>query len=397
MTPRWTWSPRDPAFYADPYPHYRAMRGLGDLFDWTDYGFACSARHAVVSAALRERRFGREPVGAAAVPSSDPALEPFRRFEANSLLEREPPVHTRLRGLVNRAFTGRTVERLGPGIARLAHDLIDAIEPAGGADLIEAFATPIPVVVICRLLGVPEADADRLLAWSHRMVAIYRFGADAATALDCAAATAEFSAYVAALVEERRRRPGDDLLGDLIAARDAGDRLDDDELVATAILLLNAGHEATVHAIGNAVRLLIAERLGAGAFAGPEATEALVEETLRYDPPLHLFTRTAREDFEFAGRRFRTGETIGLLLAAANRDPAAFEEPDRFVAARRPGRILSFGAGIHFCVGAPLARLELATALPILFQRLPRLALAAEPRWRDGYHFRGLERLDVAW
>jgi cytochrome P450 len=403
MPARFARSPRDPDFFRDPYPAYRAMRDLGDLFVWEDYGFACSARHAVVGAALRDRRFGRDILDRVSRedlgwPAPSPGLAPFLAFERGSMLEREPPAHTRLRGLVNRAFTARAVEGLRPAIVRLAETLTDAIARQGGADLIADFAAPIPVAVICGLLGVPVEDGPQLVAWSHDMVAIYQFGADPAVEAACVAATLAFQDYARAAIAARRAEPRDDLLSALVAARDGADRLSEEELVTTVILLLNAGHEATVHAIGNALAAILAAGLDpSGLFADADATGRTVEECLRFDPPLHLFTRYALEDFVFCGRSFVRGEKIGLLLAAAGRDPDRFALPDRFDPTRAPGPHLAFGAGIHFCVGAPLARLELAAALPVLFDRLPGLRLAGPPIWRDSYHFRGLERLDAVW
>ncbi|MEJ1161013.1 cytochrome P450 [Prosthecomicrobium sp. N25] len=401
--PRFAQDPKESAFVQDPYPAYRRLRALGDLVVWEAYGFPVSARHGVVSAALKERRFGREILQVASReelgwPEPAAHLAPFLAFEAGSMLEREPPVHTRLRGLVNRAFTGRAVERLAPEIARLAGRLLDAVADRWEADLLPAFAEPIPVAVICGLLGLPVADGPQLVAWSHAMVAVYQFGATRAVEEAAVAATLAFSDYVRAAIRDRRARPGEDLLSALVAARDGADRLSEEELVATAILLMNAGHEGTVHALGNAVAALLAPGVDRRAiFADGEATRRTVEECLRHDPPLHLFTRYALEDFDFAGHPFRKGDRIGLLLAAANRDPVAFDDPEAFQPARIPGPHLAFGAGIHFCVGAPLARLELAIALPILFERLPGLRAAAPPRWRDSYHFRGLERLDCLW
>lgn len=192
-------------------------------------------------------------------------------------------------------------------------------------------------------------------------------------------------------VEERRKSPGDDLLSELIRAEEQGDELSEDELVTTAVLLLNAGHEATVHAIGNAIKTLLEQNIREG------IGEGHVEESLRYDAPLHLFTTYALEDLEFEGITLKKGERVGLMLGAANRDPERFPEPDRFVPDRAPNPHVSFGAGIHFCIGAPLARLELQVALPILFERLPKLALSETPRYRNAYHFHGLESLKVAF
>jgi cytochrome P450 len=300
-------------------------------------------------------------------------------------------VHTRLRSLVNRSFLSRQVERLRPAITSLANGLIDRLEDQGEAELLSAFATPIPVIVICDLLGVPTGMAQQLLAWSHDMVAMYQARRDRAVEDRAVKATLEFSDFLRDDVTRRRKEPKDDLLSELIRAEEEGAKLTEDELVTTAILLLNAGHEATVHAIGNTIKCLLEQGIREGIGQGH------VEETLRYDAPLHLFTRYALEDLEYAGLRFRKGETVGLMLGAANRDPARFPEPDRFVPERDPNPQVSFGAGIHFCIGAPLARLEMEIALPLLFRRLPRLALAETPRYRNAYHFHGLESLKVTF
>lgn len=388
--------PRDPAFVQDPYPFYARARAAGALFHWEEFGWPCAAGYDTVSALLRDRRFGREPPEGARPPR--PArLADFYAVDDLSLLDREPPAHTRLRGLVLRAFTSRRIAALEQEIAALAAALIEEIE-GPEFDLLPAFAEKLPVIVIARLLGVPEEMADQLLAWSHAMVAMYQARRDEAVERAANEAARDFAAYLRELVGKRRAAPANDLVTVLIAAEADGDRLTTDELIATCILLLNAGHEATVHAIGNGVRAILALGLDARElFADQAATAAAVEEILRFDPPLHLFTRIARKEVEAFGRRFRPGETVGCLLAAANRDPARFADPDRFDPSRGGPTQLAFGAGIHFCVGAPLARLELAVALPMLFSRLPGLALAAPATFADRYHFRGLESLVLRW
>jgi cytochrome P450 len=273
----------------------------------------------------------------------------------------------------------------------LAHELIDGFAASRETDLLASFATPIPVIVIAELLGVPREMAPQLLLWSHDMVAMYQARRDAKVERDAVAATIAFTSFMRGYVKERRKHPRDDLITQLIAAEQEGAKLSEDELITTAILLLNAGHEATVHGLSNGIKALLAHGLKAG------ADPRLAEEILRFDAPLHLFTRYALEDVEYAGIHLRQGEEIGLLLGAANRDPTRFAEPDRFDPLRDPNPHVSFGAGIHFCVGAPLARLELAVALPILFERLPELALSEEPRYRDTYHFHGLESLKAHW
>jgi len=396
-------NPREPAFFNDPYPAYREMRSGGELFFWEDYGFWCCAGHKLVSALLRDRRFGRQILHVATRealgwPERPAHLAPFDAIERHSLLEREPPEHTRLRGLVNRAFVSRHVERLAPSIAALANGLIDDFERQGAVDLIKAFATPIPVCVIAELIGAPAEDSALLLDWSHKMVAMYQFAPTRAAEDGAARASLEFSAYVRGLIAERRRRPREDLISQLIAADSNEGRLSEDELVSTVVLLLNAGHEATVHAIGNCVKTILEHGLAQRfAGAGEPQLNIMIDELLRFDPPLHLFTRYALEDTEIDGVALRKGERIGLLLGAANRDPLVFADPDRLDLDRAPNPHVAFGAGIHFCVGAPLARLELNTALPILCRRLPTLAFAETPRYRDAYHFHGLEALKVSW
>ena len=256
-------SPRDPAFVQDPYPFYHRARALGPLFLWEDYGFPCAAGHAEVGALLRDRRFGRE-LPADLKPPRPPHLADFYALDDRSMLDREPPAHTRLRGLVLRAFTSRRIAALEPGIASLAHELIDRLKRPE-FDLLTGFAEPLPVVVIARLLGVPEAMSGQLLAWSHAMVAMYQARRDRAVEERANAAATDFAAFLRAHVAARRTRPGDDLITELIAAEREGDRLDTDELVATCVLLLNAGHEATVHAIGNGVAAILAAGCDAGA------------------------------------------------------------------------------------------------------------------------------------
>ena len=395
--------PRDPGFFDDPYRAYAAIHAASPAFFWEDYGFWCFARHADVSALLRDRRFGRQIthlMSRAELGWGEPKahLEPFDALERHSILELEPPEHTRLRGLVNRAFVSRRIETLAQRIAALAHERIDAFERQGSADIIAEFAAPIPVAVIADLIGVPREMGPQMLDWSHRMVAMYQFGVDRAVEDRAAEAARAFADFMRAHARARRSDLRDDLISQLLRAESDGGRLSEDELVTTCILLLNAGHEATVHAIGNGVKAALEHGLDAeGAFATEVSRAATVEEMLRLDAPLHLFQRYALEDVEFAGVRLKKGETIGLLLGAANRDPERFPRPDEFDARRDPNPHLAFGAGIHFCVGAPLVRLEMAIALPILFARLPRLRLVEPPRYRDAYHFHGLEALNVTW
>ena len=395
--------PRDPDFYNNPYPAYHAIRERSPVFFWQQYGFWCFSRHKDVSALFSDKRFGRQILHRATReelgwPAPSEHVKPFYDVEQHSLLELEPPDHTRLRTLINRAFVSRQVDRLAPRIEALAHELIDGFERAGTVELIEAFATPIPVTLIAELLGVPAAMAPQLLDWSHKMVAMYQFGRSHEIETAAVAATQDFVHFLRCYIAERRKAPADDLISHLIAAETEGKRLSEDELVSTCILVLNAGHEATVHAIGNGVKAILEHKIDARACLNdPARAEGLIEEVLRFDAPLHMFTRYALENLDFRGVSLKKGDVVGLMLGAANRDPARFEHPDTLDPARPLNAHTSFGGGIHFCIGAPLARLEMRVALKVLFERLPRLQLAGKPVYRDAYHFHGVERLDLAF
>ncbi len=383
-------SPKDPTFVQDPYPFYERARAAGPLFDWEDYGLICTGNAAAVNTIFRDRRFGREPVEPPVIP---PHLAPFYAVEAHSMLELEPPRHTRLRNLVLRAFTSRRIAGLAPDIIQLATELATSF-PSGNFDLLQTFAQPLPVRIIARLLGVPEEMAPDLLRWSNAMVGMYMAGRTRQAEDHAVAAAEAFVAFLRSYIDQRRARPADDLITQLISAEMEGERLSTDELISTCILLLNAGHEATVHTIGNGVKLLL--QTGSPALAlTPGAIEATVEEILRFDPALHMFTRWAYDDVEVMGHTFRRGDRVGLLLAMANRDPGVWEDAGRFDPTRQIRPHASFGAGLHFCVGAPLARLELQVALPILFQHWPGLTLTAPPEYADVYHFHGLRALQV--
>ena len=320
-------------------------------------------------------------------PDIPPHLKPFFDVEAHSMLELEPPRHTRLRSLVLRAFTSRTIAGMADDVRSLCHDLVDAF-PEGPFDLLTAYAQPVPVVIISRLLGVPEDRADDLVRWSNAMVAMYQARRTPEIEAAAIAATEDFVAFMRGYIDERRKTPGDDLISTLIAAEEDGERLSTDELITTCILLLNAGHEATVHTLGNGTKTLLEHN-------HRTITDATVEEVIRFDPPLHMFTRWVYEDVELAGHHFKRGDQIACLLAAGNRDPAAYDNPAKFVPDRKGPQNTSFGGGIHFCVGAPLARLELRIALEVLFERCPDLSLVEAPEYADVYHFHGLKQLMV--
>ncbi len=392
--------PREPAFVQDPYAAYRAVLAQTPVAWWEQLGLWCIFGYAEGDQLLRDRRFGREVLHvttreALGWPPPAAQTRDFDAVDAHSLLEREPPVHTRLRRLINRAFAPRQVEALRPALRASAEALV-ATFPAEPFDLLAGYATPFAIRVITRLLGVPEDMAPQLLDWSHRMVAMYGVGRTPAVEVDANTAAREFAAYVRELVDQRRRRPGDDLLSVLIAARDVGEALSDDELISTVILLLNAGHEATVHALGNAVHVLLTSvQTPARLVADAGQRDRLVDELLRVRPPLHLFRRYALEALELYGIPFRTGDQVAVLLGAAGQDSRRHGCPHQFDPSRADPDHLGFGAGIHYCVGAPLARLELSVALEVLFAGSPTLTLVDSPRVRDSWHFHGLEQLLV--
>lgn len=363
----------------DPYPHFAAARDQAAVQWHEPTGMWLAFGYAEANAVLRSRTLGR--VWAPRWP--DVEMPGFELIHRNSMLENEPPAHTRLRRLVAGAFARGHVERLRPRVAALADRLASELAAAGrdGApvDLIAGFAEPLPVQVIAELLGVPEADRALLRPWSNAIVKMYEYQVsdDQRTAAETAAA--EFVAYLRELVVLRRRHPEPDLISSLIAETDtAGGRLTEDELVTTGMLLLNAGHEASVNVVGNGVLALFGhpdqwQRLLAGEAAGESLVDSAVEELIRFDSPLQLFERTAIADTRIGEVTVRAGEKVAALLGSANRDPAVFADPDRLDVARPDNPHLGFGAGIHFCLGAPLARVELQTSLRTLLRRFPGL------------------------
>ena len=386
--PRLTQSPTDPDFVQNPYPFYDRARAQGPLFHWSDYNMIATTTYAATNAILKDRRFGREPI---TPPDVAPHTAPFYAIEAHSMLELEPPRHTRLRGLVLRAFTSRRIKALAPEIEDLCHNLIDDFTDQP-FDLLKTYCTPIPVIIIARLLGVPESKAPDLLRWSNAMVSMYQARRTRDIEDAAAQAAQDFADFIRSYVDTKRTAPADDLITHLIAAEEDGEKLTTDELITTCILLLNAGHEATVHTLGNGVKTLLENGVNP-AQQDPKTLDKTVEEILRFDPPLHMFTRTAYEDVNVCDHTFRRGDEVACLLAAAGRDPAATPNPNQFDPARDSHPHQAFGAGLHFCVGAPLARLELCIALKTLFQRCPDLTLTAAPEYANVYHFHGLKSL----
>ncbi len=394
---------RNPAFYSDPNRVYALLHEHCPTFYWEEQKQWFFTGYDLVNALLRDRRFGRQILHIAdrdeiGLPPPAPHLENFDLAERYSLLELEPPAHTRLRTLVNRAFVSRHIERLRPEIAELSERLIDGFEKDGETELLSSFADIIPVTMIARMIGIPDDMGPQLLKWSHDYVGMYMFKRTVEDEYAADQSAREFADYVKSLIAERRRNPKEDLLTHMIHTEHKGQYLTDDELVSTTIVLLNAGHEATVHQIGNSVRVILESGSDpTQLFKDDATTERTVEETLRICAPVHIFQRWALEDVEIDGLTFKRGDKVSLILAAANLDPRKFSDPLAFKPDRQEAPNLSFGAGIHFCIGAPLARLELNTVLPILFRRLPGMRIAQAPVVKDVYHFHGLERLDLVW
>jgi cytochrome P450 len=381
--------PRDAVFLADPYPAFAQLRESGEVHRHDGLGMAVTVSHAASAAVLRHRGLGR-------IWSDATPLERFTSFNLlhrNSLLENEPPAHTRLRRLIAGAFGRGHVQRLQPMVAKLAEGMVDGLAAAitadGQADLLGHLAQPLPMSVIAELLGAPVGDGPKMVELSNSIVKMYEFGLSEEARDDAERASEEFVAYVRELAAGPL---GDDLISDL-----RRDGLSADELVATAVLLLMAGHEATVNVLGNGVYALLTHRSQWERLLGsPELLDTCVEELIRFDAPLQLFERTATTDVEIAGYRVAEGEKIGALLGAAARDPKVFDDPDTLDIGRTPNAHLGFGMGIHYCVGAPLARVEIAAALTALATRLPGLRLAEEPPRRPEFVIRGLKELRVA-
>jgi cytochrome P450 len=388
----------DPAVIADPYPAFERMRALGRPV-WDDgLGMWLAFRHEDANAVLRDRSLGR--IWRARVPED--AWETFNWLHADALLENEPPKHTRLRRLVAAAFARGNIESRRGRIQELCAQLLDdcqaKLDATGSFDAIADYAEPLPVLVIADLLGVPDDEIGPLRPWSQAIVKMYEYDRtpedDAAAELACR----EFAAYVDELVERRRVEPGDDLVTHLAQVEAEGDRLTAHELAATVVLLLNAGHEATVNGFGNGLVALLEHRdQWDRVVADPWGLAGTaVEEMLRYDTPSALFERTALADVEVGGVTVQEGQRIAALLGSANRDGEVFTDPDTFDVGRDPNPHIAFGAGIHFCLGGPLARLEMQQSLPMLAERFPTLHGAGPAEQRGTFVLRGYDTVPVA-
>ncbi len=393
--------PTDIGFVADPYPAYERLRAHGPVIHDATTDHWLITRFDDVNALLRDRRLGRtyrhvasdEEMGHEPAPPEQAA---FWYLIEHGILDMEPPDHTRVRRLVSKAFGPRMVEAMRAPIERLMNGLVDTVEGARSFDLLSDIAEPLPVAVIAELLGIPAADRDRLRPWSADICRMYELAPTEDDARIASRASVEFSEYLRDLSRDRRSRPTGDLISELALVVDDGERLSEDELIGTCVLLLNAGHEATVNVTANGWWTLFRhpdrlEQLR----TDPAPVASAVEEIMRWDTPLQMFERWALEDVEIDGVTVPRGAEFGLVFGSANRDPAVFDAPNQLRLDRDPNPHLTFGAGIHFCLGAPLARLELQTSFSTLLRRLPRLDLVETPRWKPNYIIRGLEELRV--
>ncbi|MFD9794536.1 cytochrome P450 [Streptomyces sp. NPDC059070] len=396
--------PTSPHFIANPYPAYTHLREATRAHHTPVTDQWLIPHHHDVSTLLRDRRLGRtylhrfshEEFGRTPPP---PSHEPFHTLNDHGILDLEAPDHTRIRRLVAKAFTPRRVEELAPVVERIARRLVGDFVAAGGGDLLSEVAEPLPVTVIAEMLGIPEADRHLLRPWSADICGMYELNPDEETATRAVRASVEFSGYLRGLIRDRRRTPAPDLVSALIAVHDTdGTTLTEQEMISTCVLLLNAGHEATVNTTANGWWTLFRHPDQLALLrADPALLPGAIEELLRYDTPLQLFERWVLDDIEVGGTVVPRGSEVALLFGSANRDPAAFEDPDTFDVRRPPAanRHVTFGAGIHYCLGAPLARLELAASFGLLLREAPRMRLLAEPSWKPGYVIRGLTALHV--
>jgi unspecific monooxygenase len=401
--------PYSDEFQEDPYPTYERMRAQTPVFYDVDWELTFFTRHADVAGILKDRRFGRQVTNAVPPEEIDrdlfdrthpPHLNNWTRLIRGSFIDLEPPQHTRIRRLVQGAFTRRSAESYRPQIEVLARSLMDVAVESGRMEAIADYATPIPLAMIGSMLGVPSEDHSRLVAWSHAIVRVFDKQCTPAEALSAEQAVTEFADYLADHFSLRRDHPGDELIDALIAARFEGDRLSQEELVATCILVLNAGHEATVHAIGNSLLALAShpEQLR-WLRDHPKATAGAVDELLRYDSPLQMFERWVLENLTWGERSngvtLRRGTKVGLLFGSANRDERAFADPASLDLSRHHNPYVSFGGGIHHCVGAPLAKIEMEVALSEFARRVHDFSIPSTLERVPSLVFRGVKTLQM--
>ena len=387
----------DQDFLVDPYPALAQARAVGKPFWHEPTGMFLAARYADANAVLRNKSLDR--IFTPKTPETD--WHEFNYLHSDSILDSEPPKHTRLKSLVGKAFNPRSITALTPDIERLTAELLDDCaekrERNGTFDVLADFAEPLPVKVIAHMLGFPDADEHLLRPWSQAIVKMYEVNPTETHKAEARTAATEFADYVHGLMELRKVHPGTDLISSLAAAEKDGERLSVEELIATCVLLLNAGHEASVNGFGNGIVAALRRPAVMQPLRDDPRTvsRTALEEFLRFDSPLQLFERTATADTEISGVFVRKGQKIAALLGAANRDADVFDDADTMDLTRETNQHIAFGAGIHFCIGAPLARLEMAISLPALIERFPALELAGEPVRRPTFVLRGYDTVHV--
>jgi cytochrome P450 len=388
----------DPDFIADPYPALKELR-KGDGPVWHEgMQIFLAAKHGDANDVFRNKSLGR--IFAPKTPEFE--WEIFNWLHADSILDSEPPKHTRLRSLVAKAFNRQKIEGMRPSVERITHNLLDAIDEKVNSgisfDLIADYAEPLPVKIIADLLGFPESDEHLLRPWSQAIVKMYEVNPSLQYQADAKKAGHEFAEYVRGLAEQRKKTPGQDLISELATVEENGEKLNMQELVATCVLLLNAGHEASVNAFGNGM-VAVLERPDQTKLLREkprELTNTALEEFMRFDAPLHLFERTATADTQIGGVEIKQGQKIAALIGSANRDESVFSSAESMDVTRDPNPHIGFGAGIHFCLGAPLARLEMSVSLPALWEKYPQMQLSAKPVRRPTFVLRGYENVFIS-
>jgi cytochrome P450 len=388
----------NPTFVANPYEQLKALREIGKPVWHEGMQIFLAARHSDANDVFRNKSLGRIFTD----KKPDFEWETFNWLHSDSILDSEPPKHTRLRSLVAKAFNRNKIEGMRPAVERITQQLLDAIDEKVKSgetfDLIADYAEPLPVKIIADLLGFPESEEHLLRPWSQSIVKMYEVNPSEQYQMEAKKAAAEFAEYVRSLAEHRKKNPGQDLITDLAMVEENGEKLNSHELVATCVLLLNAGHEASVNAFGNGMVAALerpeqAELLRKNSRA---ITDTALEEFMRFDAPLHLFERTATVDTELGGVKIEKGQKIAALIGSANRDSAVFERADEMDLTRDPNPHIGFGAGIHFCLGAPLARLEMSVSLPALWEKYPNMQLAGNPVRRPTFVLRGYESVSIS-
>jgi len=388
----------NPTFVADPYEQLKALREFGKPVWHEEMQIFLAACHSDANDVFRNKSLGRIFTD----KKPDFEWETFNWLHSDSILDSEPPKHTRLRSLVAKAFNRNKIEGMRPAVERITHQLLDAIDEKVKSgetfDLIADYAEPLPVKIIADLLGFPESEEHLLRPWSQSIVKMYEVNPSEQYQMEAKKAAAEFAEYVRSLAEHRKKNPGHDLITDLAMVEENGEKLNSHELVATCVLLLNAGHEASVNAFGNGMVAALerpdqADLLRKNSRA---ITETALEEFMRFDAPLHLFERTATVDTELGGVKIEKGQKIAALIGSANRDSAVFERADEMDLTRDPNPHIGFGAGIHFCLGAPLARLEMSVSLPALWEKYPNMQLDGNPVRRPTFVLRGYESVSIS-